>query len=138
MHAEKAADQLRRALARYRQQQRHGKYPERLQQQACQYTKERRRSGWSVRAIAEELGVPAATAARWAAEEAEPGESRSLSEAQSPMSGMSFVPVMVRPEPKRWPAARLELDFPDGTRVQVFGVDSDALASTIQTLRRQG
>jgi len=113
MRAEKVAEQLHRALARYRQQHRHGKYLSGCNNRPSVH-QERRRGGSSVRAIADELGVPATTAARWAAEEAQTGESRSMSEAPSPMRGMSLVPVVVRPEPKEWPAARLEVDFPDG------------------------
>jgi hypothetical protein len=139
MRAEKAtAEQLRCALAKHRQRQRHGKYPKRLREQACRYTRDRQSSGVDVGVIAKELGVPKATAARWTSEESESDESKPVqAERQSSVAGVSFVPVVVRPARSEWRAARLEVDFADGTRLQAFGVGPEVLATTLQTLRRQ-
>ena len=139
MRAEKAtAEQLRCALAKHRQRQRHGKYPKRLREQACRYTRDRQSSGVGVGVIAKELGVPKATAARWTIEEPEADESRAVqAETPSSVAGMSFVPVVVRPAHSEWRAARVEVDFADGTRLQAFGVGPEILATTLQTLRRQ-
>ncbi|MFC1643034.1 hypothetical protein ACFL5O_10195, partial [Myxococcota bacterium] len=138
--AEKAiAEQLRCALAKHRQRQRHGKYPKHLRERACRYTSDRQSSGVGVGAIAKELGVPKTTAERWTIEEPVSDESRPVQvKTPSSVAGMSFVPVVVRPAPSEWRAARLEVDFADGTRLQAFGVGPEVLATTLQTLRRQG
>ena len=133
MGAEKAGlAQLRSALEKYRRRHRHGKYPERLRQRACQYVEQRLQQGVPVRAIAHELGISTTAVARWSPRRKGP---RVLAPS-SPRSGeLSFVPVVVKPERLECRATRLEVDFPDGTRLQAFGIGPEAVGSAVEVLR---
>jgi transposase-like protein len=133
MGAEKAGlAPLREALEKHRRRQKYGKFPERLRHRAYQYAKERLDAGGTTSVIAQELGVSPRLAARWARE----GKALKALAPRAPLTGaLSFVPVVVKSEQPECRAARLEVDFPDGTRLQAFGIGPDALGSTIEALR---
>jgi len=128
--------QLRMALSKHRERRRHGKYPDELRRRAVEYCAERRRAGASVVEIARELGVQDATAGAWASRAVK----RIPPEAAAPVSrssALSLVPVVVRPEVHSAPRhTRLEVEFPDGTRLSASGLAGRDLVEAIESLRR--
>ena len=127
--------QIRGALSKYREGMRYGKYPQDLQLRAVEYARDRRRAGASVAAIAAELGVHDVTARAWASAPKEPG-SRSTRTVQEPAAGLSLVPVVIRPDPTTARLTRLEVEFPDGTRLAASGIGARDLVDAIESLRR--
>lgn len=126
--------QLRSALEKYRRRRGHGKYPERLRQRACKYVEQRLHQGMTVQAIADELGISRTAVARWSPSRKSP---RVLAASCPPSGELSLVPVAIKPELAEFRATRLEVDFPDGTRLQAFGIGLEAVGSAVEVLRRR-
>ncbi len=122
-----AAEQLRDEIAAFRRSKPFGGYPRELRGKATRYATERRRAGVGVGQIASELGVHPVTARAWCGEgrDEEPGRIEGR-------DSVSLVPLVVCGDA----AARLELQFPDGTRCQASGVTAPLLAQVIEALRR--
>lgn len=127
-------EQLRAALSKHRARKRHGKYPDELRARAIAYSAARRRAGASITEIAAELGVQDATASAWSSSAVE-GLTAS-SPASKPVSALSLVPVVVRPEPTTMRQARLEVELPDGTRLTASGLSGRDFVDAIESLRR--
>jgi transposase-like protein len=125
--------QLRGALDKYRRRRKYGKFPAPLRLRACQYAKHRLDDDATISVVAQELGVSRRLAARWARE----GKALKVGPRAPSTGELSFVPVVVKSEQSECRAARLEVEFPDGTRLHAFGIGSDALGSTIHALRSQ-
>jgi hypothetical protein len=127
------AASLRAALAKHRQRAPYGRLPQDLRRQAESHTQERVRTGAATAAIASELGVSQTTVRAWAG-----GRARTASTAPR-ASGVSapvaMVPLMVRPGPEMGAGARLDISFPDGTKVQVVGMAGRDLVETLTALR---
>ena len=128
--------QLCNALSKFRERQRYGKYPQQLREQALAYCAEQSRSGATVTDLAAELGVYEATVSKWLS-----AGRRHLPEAASSTvtraAGLSLVPIVVRPEPSQTSrVARMEVEFPDGTRLAASGIGGRELAEAIESLRR--
>jgi hypothetical protein len=129
--ASMTAAQLRGALAKYRERARHGRFPQDLRDQATAYARERVRAGAAIPAIASELGVSETTVGAWAGDGAQPmGAPRG----SVTSAAVAMVPLVVRPAPEM-ASARLEVLFPDGTKLQVSGMAGRELVDTIVALR---
>jgi hypothetical protein len=131
--ASMTAASLRAALGKHRERAPYGRLPQDLRRQAESYTQERERMGAATAAIASELGVSETTVRGWVG-----GQTRSARAAQR-SSGVpapvAMVPLLVRPGPETGGGARLEVSFPDGTKVQVVGMAGRDLVETITALR---
>lgn len=125
-----SSEQLRDALTRYRQRVRHGRFPDDLRRRASAYVRERLCAGAAFAAIATELGVAEATSRAWAEE-----EPTSAARVRASTAGVAMVPLLVRPGPETAAIARLEVSFPDGTKVQVSGMTGREVTDTITALR---
>jgi hypothetical protein len=133
MMASMIAAPLRAALAKYRERAPYGRLPPDLRRQAESYTQERVRTGAAIAGIASELGVSETTVRAWVG-----GRARSAPAAQrtgSVSAPVAMVPLMVRPGPETGAGARLEVSFPDGTKVQVVGMAGRELVEAITALR---
>jgi hypothetical protein len=122
-----AGDQLRREIVAFRRGKPYGRFPRALYAKAKRYATERRRGGTSVGKIAAELGVRPVTARAWCEE--------GVAEKHDRIEGgdsISLVPLVVCADA----AAKLELQFPDGTRCHASGVTAPLLAQVIEALRR--
>jgi transposase-like protein len=131
--ASMTAASLRAALAEYREKAPHGRFPDDLRKQAESYTQERVRTGAAMAGIASELGVSETTVRGWAG-----GHTRSARAAQRTRvapAPVALVPLMVGPGPETGGGARLEVSFPDGTKVQVVGMAGRDLVETLTALR---
>jgi len=126
------AAQLRGALTKYRERARHGRFPQDLRDQATAYARERIRAGAAIPAIASELGVSETTVAAWTGDGAQPTGAPRCSVTSA---AVAMVPLVVRPAPETTSSARLEVLFPDGTKVQVAGMAGRELVDTIVALR---
>jgi predicted transcriptional regulator len=118
-------------LAKYREQVRFGRFPDELREQAATYTQERRRAGAEPAAIAGELGVCETTVRAWVKEAAR-------LPARAGSAPVAMMPLVVRPAPQTVAGvagARLEVAFPDGTKLQVVGMAGRDLVDTIAALR---
>jgi len=124
--------QLREALAKYRERVRHGRLPRDLRDQATDYAQGRLRAGAAISAVATELGVSEARVGAWTAEGA---RSAGPSRVGAFSAEVAMVPLMVRPGPEPAGGARLEVSFPDGTKLSVSGMAERAVADTIIALR---
>jgi transposase-like protein len=131
--ASMTAASLRGALAKHRERAPYGRLPQDLRREAESYAQERVRTGAATAAIASELGVLETTVRGWVG-----GRARSARGAQR-TSGVSapvaMVPLMVRPGPEAGAGARLEISFPDGTKVQVVGMAGRDLVEALTALR---
>ena len=125
--------QLRGALARYREQVRFGRFPDDLREQAVTYTQERLRAGAEPAVIASELGVTATTVGPWVKQAARSAPAAPLVRAGT--APVTMVPLMVRPAPEAVAGARLEVAFPDGTKLQVVGMAGRDVVDAITVLR---
>ena len=138
MGAEKAtAEDLRAALAKYRQSGRYVRYPEALRYKAQDYAQQRHQWGASVATISAELGVSAFTAKAWATPSAVLDDTWvKNSVACRPLS---FVPVVVAPETRDVTApaetGQVEVQFADGTRLRATGFGTQGLIQALDTLR---
>jgi len=130
--ASMTAAQLRGALAKYRERARHGRFPQDLRDQATAYARERVRAGAAIPAIASELGVSETTVGAWAGNGAQPTGAPWGSVTSATVA---MVPLVVRPAPETMASARLEVLFPDGTKLQVSGMAGRELVDTIVALR---
>jgi DNA-binding transcriptional regulator YiaG len=131
--ASMTAASLHVALAKHRERAPYGRLPQDLRRQAESYAQERVRTGAATATIASELGVSETTVRAWAR-----GRARAAPAAQR-ASGVSapvaMVPLMVRPGPETGAGARLEISFPDGTKVQVAGMAGRDLVEALTALR---
>ena len=129
--ASMSAAQLRGALAKYREQVRFGRFPDELRELGATYVQERRRAGAEPGAIAGELGISETTVRAWVKQPARlPVPAASVPAA--------MVPLVIRPAPQPGAGvagARLEVAFPDGTKLQVMGMAGRDLVDTIAALR---
>lgn len=130
--ANMSAARLRGALADHRERMRHGRFPRDLREQATDYAQGRLRAGVAITAIATELGVSEATVGAWTAEGARPSRA---SRVNASSAEVAMVPLMVRPGPEPAVGTRLDVSFPDGTKLQVSGIAERALVDTIIALR---
>jgi hypothetical protein len=131
--ASMAATPLRAALAKYRERAPYGRLPQDLRRQAESYTQERVRTGVATAAIASDLGVSETTVRGWVG-----GHARTARAAQRTSvvpAPVAMVPLMVRPGPETGAGTRLEVSFPDGTKVQVVGLGGRELVEAITALR---
>jgi hypothetical protein len=128
--------QLRTALAKYREVKPYGKYPRALRDEAAAYCRERHKEGLTAAHLAEELGVNVATTSVWIAPDRSRFERAALTAPAKSASGLSLVPVVVRPEPSSSRMGRLEVEFPDGTRLAASGIGARELLEAIESLRR--
>jgi len=135
MAGNREAAGLRAAISRYREQTRAGKYPSELRKRAEVYAQQRAFAGATPAEIAAELGVRERTAHQWASSTERPAETP---RPQTPavVRSVPLVPVVVRPEPREASAMRLQVAFPDGTRLDVSGMAGRDLAEAIEALRR--
>jgi hypothetical protein len=135
MAGNREAAELRAAISRYREQTRAGKYPSELRKRAEGYAQRRVGVGATPAEIAAELGVRERTAHQWASSTERPAETP---RPQTPavVRSVPFVPVVVRPEPCEAAAMRLQVAFPDGTRLDVSGMSGRDLAEAIEAVRR--
>ena len=122
-----AGAQLRREIVTFRQSMPYGRFPRALYAKAKRYATERRRGGTSVGKTAAELGVRPVTARAWCEEGVDEKHDRIQGS-----DNISLVPLVVCADA----AARLELQFPDGTRCHASGVTAPLLAQVIEALRR--
>jgi hypothetical protein len=101
------------------------------------YAGDRVRNGAGPAEIAAELGVRKLTVSRWI-EKGGAASSSSTASAQR-TSGepapVAMVPLMVRPGPETGAGARLDISFPDGTKVQVVGVAGRDVVEALTALR---
>ena len=138
MGAEKAtAEDLRAALAKYRQSGRYVRYPEALRYKAQDYAQQRHQWGASVATIiSAELGVSAFTAKAWATPSAVLDDTWVGNSVEC--RTLSFVPV-VAPEARDMAAptetGQVEVHFADGTRLQATGFGTQGLIQALDTLR---
>jgi len=130
--ASMSAAQLRGALARYRERVRHGRFPHDLREQAIDYAQGRLRAGAAITVVATELGVSEATVGAWTAEGVRPSRPARVNASSAEVA---MVPLVVRPGPEPAGGARLEVSFPDGTKLSVSGLAERALVDTIIALR---
>jgi transposase-like protein len=140
MRRERTAQRLRQALAKYRQSKGFRRYPAAVRQEAARYARSRREQGAGPAMIASELGVAITTADSWSKPDSgEWSEGTLGAEGKDDEDRYPLVPVVVRPEPAARSAvlSRLEVDFGDGTRLQVTGISGEELARTIELLRRR-
>jgi hypothetical protein len=128
--ASMTAASLRGALAKHREKTGYGRLPQDLRRQAESYTQERVSTGATTAAIASELAVSEATVRGWAG-----GRGRAAPPASGVSAPVAMVPLMVRPGPESGAGARLEISFPDGTKVQVVGMAGRDLVEAITALR---
>jgi transposase-like protein len=129
-------EQLRVALSKHRGCKRYGKYPDDLRKRAIAYSVERRRAGASVAEIAAELGVQDSTAGAWSSSAIE-RRSVPSSMGRDNATALSLVPVVVRPESaSTLRHTRLEVEFPDGTRLTASGLGGRDFVEAIESLRR--
>jgi hypothetical protein len=135
MAGNREAAELRAAISRYREQTRAGKYPSELRKRAEVYAQERAFAGATPAEIAAELGVRERTAQQWSSSTERPAEP-SRPKAPTVVRSVPLVPLVVRPEPRETPAMRLQVAFPDGTRLDVSGMAGRDLAEAIEALRR--
>jgi transposase-like protein len=133
--AKKGAE-LRGELRKFRERKRHGKYPEPLRTRAIAYSLERRRAGASVVEIAGELGVTDATASVWSSPAGKASVTAGVQTGAKRSSMMPLMPVVVRAEPTMTTRlTRLEVEFPDGTRLSASGLEGRDLVEAIESLR---
>lgn len=135
MAGNREAAELRAAISRYREQTRAGKYPSELRKRAEQYAQQRVGDGATPAEIAAELGVRERTAQQWASSTERPAETP-RHQTPAVVRSVPLVPVVVRPEPREASAMRLQVAFPDGTRLDVSGMAGRDLAEAIEALRR--
>ena len=129
------AAQLRAALSKYRERTRYGKYPLDLHQRAVAYCLERSRAGASLPEIVSELGVRDDTVKLWASAAGKPASRTSRTVTQAAPE-VSLVPVVIRSQSTAARLTRLEVEFPDGTRLVASGVGGRELVDAIESLRR--
>ena len=132
MMASTSAEQVRVALAKYRERVPHGRFPDDLRKQAMAYVRGRlgERAGFA--AIAVELGVSETATRTWAKEAARPTKAapRGASSAEA-----SMLPLLIRSAPEAAGGARLDVSFPDGTKVQASGMSGREMVDAITALR---
>jgi transposase-like protein len=124
---------LRAALAKHREKAPYGRLPQDLRRQAESYAKERARTGAATAAIASELGVSGTTVRAWVGGHAQSAPAAQRSSGVS--APVAMVPLMVRPGPEVGAGGRLEVSFPDGTKVLVVGMGGRELVEAITALR---
>ncbi len=131
--ASMTAASLRGALAKHREKAAYGRLPQDLRKQAESYTQERVRTGAAMAAIASEVGVSETTVRGWAG--GQPRSGRASQRSRGASAPFAMVPLMVGPGPETGGGARLEVAFPDGTKVQVVGMAGRDLVETLTALR---
>jgi len=123
-------------LAAFRERTRRGAYSSALQGRAVAYAGDRVRNGAGPAEIAAELGVRMLTVSRWIAKGgAASSSTASARRTSGEPAPVAMVPLMVRPGPETGTGARLEVAFPDGTKVQVVGMAGRDLVEAITALR---
>jgi hypothetical protein len=137
MTASVRGEQLRGDLAAFRERTRRGAYSSALQGRAVAYAGDRVRNGAGPAEIAAELGVRELTVSRWIAKS---GDGSPLSTASAPRASatpapVAMVPLLVRPVAETGAGARVDISFPDGTKVQVVGMGGRELVEAILALR---
>jgi hypothetical protein len=137
MTASVRGEQLRGDLAAFRERTRRGAYSSALQGRAVAYAGDRVRNGAGPAEIAAELGVRELTVSRWIekAGAASPSSTASAPRTSGVPAPVAMVPLMVRPEPETGAGARLDISFPDGTKVQVVGMAGRDLVEALTALR---
>ena len=137
MTASVRGEQLRGDLAAFRERTRRGAYSSALQGRAVAYAGDRVRNGAGPAEIAAELGVRMLTVSRWIAKggAASSSSTASARRTSGEPAPVAMVPLMVRPGPETGTGARLEVAFPDGTKVQVVGMAGRDLVEAITALR---
>jgi transposase-like protein len=131
--ASMTAAPLREALAKYRKRAPYGRLPPDLRRQAEVYTRERAHAGAATAAIASELGVSETTVRAWVRDHAR--STPTAPRASGVSAPVAMVPLMVRPGPETGAGARVEVSFPDGTKVQVVGMARRDLVEVLTALR---
>jgi|WetSurMetagenome_2_1015567.scaffolds.fasta_scaffold395771_2 hypothetical protein len=125
--------QLRTELAKNRERKKFGTYPAEVRERAVAYARERVKAGVGVGQIASELGVSGVTVRSWVGGPA----AHEASRPQGKQDGsVSLLPVVVRSDQGVRRPTRLEVEFPDGTRLGVNGITGQDLVDAIQALRR--
>ena len=130
--ASTSAEQLRGALAKYRERVSHGRFPDDLRNQAMAYVQGRLGERAAFAAIAAELGVSETATRTWAKEAVRPTKAAPRS---ASLAEVSMLPLLVRPAPEPAGSVRLDVSFPDGTKVQASGISGREIVDTIAALR---
>jgi hypothetical protein len=133
--ASMSAASLHAALAKHRERAPYGRLPQDLRRQAKSYTQERVRTGVTTAAIASELGVSETTVRGWVEGPSRARSAGAVQRTSSEPAPFAMVPLMVRSGPEAGTGTRLEVSFPDGTKVQVMGMGGRELVEAITALR---
>lgn len=130
--ASTSAEHLRGELAKYRERVSHGRFPDDLRKQVIAHVQGRLGEKAAFAAIAAELGVSETAARTWAKEPARPTRAAPRGAASAEVS---MLPLLIRPAPEATGGARLDVSFPDGTKVQASGMSGREMVDTITALR---
>lgn len=128
------AAELRAELARSRGRGKQANYPAETRSRAVAYARERRSEGVSFAQISAELGVNDVTMRNWINNAQAMGGPVTKPPARDDQ--VSLLPVVVRADQGVPGATRLEVVFPDGTRLGVTGIGGRDLVDAIEALRR--
>ncbi len=133
MSAVRAA-QLRAELAKNRGRSKQANYPAEARRLAVEYARDRRAEGASFAQIAAEIGLNDVTMRNRISN----AQMRGGAGATPPVreNEVSLLPVVVRSGQDAVGAARLDVVFPDGTRLGVTGIGGRDLVEAIDALRR--
>jgi len=128
------AAELRAELARSRGRGKQANYPAEARRHAVEYARDRRAEGASFAQIAGEIGLNDVTMRNWINNAQAMGGPATKLPARDDQ--VSLLPVVVRADQEVPGATRLEVVFPDGTRLGVTGIGGRDLVDAIEALRR--
>lgn len=128
------AAELRAELARSRGRSKQASYSAEARRRVVEYARDRRAQGASFAQIAGEIGLNDVTMRSWINNAQAMGGQ--VTKPTGREDQVSLLPVVVRADQQAPGATRLEVVFPDGTRLGVTGVGGRDLVEAIEALRR--